>query len=370
MRALATSVSAAVTTCLALGLQVAVAQAPLIVHEWGTLTTRHTPSGEALGRLNRIDASDVLPEFVHRFEPAQARADSQQAFGKSPVTPGRPDVTMRLETPVIYFYGSSGRVFDLRVQMRGGILNEFYPRAEAAVTRDSGRLGAKIAAQVLKATDPINLDNYLLGTLDWNRIALDATARAPQTGVAIWTAPRNVAASRLTVGGEGEHYLFYRGVAHLDALLSTRHSKTTVWLSGPRTVHWLPEESMTIPRVWLVDVRADGQLAFATRANLVIAKSAPSRQLVEMPAGKWEHAPAHTSSLRQSMKSELVRGGLYDDEAEAMLAAWNVSYFQKPGLRVFYIVPSQWLAYFLPLELSVPHEATRVFIGRIDLVER
>lgn len=353
--------------CMALSLPVAAAQPPLTVHEWGTLTTRHTPSGEALGRLNRIDASDVLPEFVHRFEPPQARADP---FGKSPVTPGRPDVTMRLETPVIYFYGSGGQVFDLRVQMRGGILNEFYPQAAASVVHDTGRLQAKMAAKVLGPTDPINLDNYLLGTLDWNRITLDATARAPQTNAAIWTAPRNVSASRLAVGGEGEHYLFYRGVAHLDALLSTRHSPTMVWLSGPSNVHWLPDESMTIPRVWLVDVRAGGQLAFATRVNLVVAKNAPSRELVEIPAGKWQHAPAQTAALRQSMKSELVRGGLYDDEAEAMLAAWNVSYFQKPGLRVFYMVPRQWLAYFLPLELSVPHEATRVFIGRIDLAER
>lgn len=72
-------------------------QAPLVVHEWGTLTTVHMADGTPVGNLNRIDASEVLPEFVHRYEPVQTRADPKGTFSKSPLTPGRPDVTMRLE---------------------------------------------------------------------------------------------------------------------------------------------------------------------------------------------------------------------------------------------------------------------------------
>src|SRR5262245_12953516 len=87
------------------------AQELLIVHEWGTITTQHEADGAPLGRLNRIDAADVLPDFVHRYEPVQSAEDP---FSKSPGTPGRPDVTMRLETPVIYFYGRRGEAFDVR----------------------------------------------------------------------------------------------------------------------------------------------------------------------------------------------------------------------------------------------------------------
>jgi hypothetical protein len=36
---------------------------------------------------------------------------------------------------------------------------------------------------------------------------------------------------------------------------------------------------------------------------------------------------------------------------------------------VFYLVPREWTDYFLPLELSVPADVTRVIVGRIDLVE-
>jgi hypothetical protein len=349
------------------------AQAPMIVHEWGTITTRHAPDGVPQGRLNRIDPSEVLPEFVHRYEPEQTRATEQHWFGKGPRVTGRPDITMRLETPVIYFYGNAtaaGRApFDVRVQMRGGILNEFYPRAEVSLMTDPGRVEAKFAARILKPTDPINLDNYLIGALAWNGVKLDPSARVPTTNDAVWAAPRNVSASRVATGGEGEHYLFYRGVAHLDALLGTQHSKTGVRLSAQNLI-WLIEERMTIARVWLADVRADGTLAFAMRERLTIAKNTPSAQLAEIArfaASDYSHVRA--AALRQSMKSELMAAGLFDDEAEAMLATWNASYFQKPGLRVFYMVPRTWIDYFLQLELSIPHEATRVLVGRIDLVD-
>jgi hypothetical protein len=85
-----------------------VAAADLVVHEWGTITTIHSASGQPHGGLNRIDASDVLPDFVHRYEPEQTGQDPAKAFGKSPLVPGRPDVTMRLETPVIYFHPPAG----------------------------------------------------------------------------------------------------------------------------------------------------------------------------------------------------------------------------------------------------------------------
>jgi hypothetical protein len=67
------------------------------------------------------------------------------------------------------------------------------------------------------------------------------------------------------------------------------------------------------------------------------------------------------------VKKALITQGLFADEAEAMLNTWKTSYFQKPGLRVFYIVPRAWTDYFLPLDLSVPARVNRVIVGRIDL---
>ena len=127
---------------------------------------------------------------------------------------------------------------------------------------------------------------------------------------------------------------------------------------------------MTLSRVWLVDVRPDGAVAFATRSRLRIAKAAPGAPAGEMRRfGVEAYGASRAAALRQSMKEELVTAGLFDDEAEAMLETWNESYFRKPGLRLFYMVPGRWIDHFLPLELSVPHEATRVLVGRIDLID-
>ena len=126
--------------------------ADLVIHEWGTITTIHDAAGNPATGLNRIDEADVLPSFVHRYEPATTRQPQRQ-LGKSPLVPGRPDVTMRLETPVIYFHPPPNKKYDnpidVTVRFRGGVLNEFYPDAEASVALDTPRVHDKMEAGVI-----------------------------------------------------------------------------------------------------------------------------------------------------------------------------------------------------------------------------
>ena len=346
---------------------VASAHAQLIVHEWGTMTTVHGPDGQPQTRLNRIEPDEVLPEFVHHFEPPQPNNvfSPFAPFVKGSGSPGRPDVTMRLETPVLYFYDPgnvvAGRSFDVRVQMRSGVLNDFYPRAHAGLQRNGVDPGRNVK--------PISLDASWAGTLAWNAVTLDEAATVPQTSAAVWLAPRKVRAAKVRVGAQGEHYLFYRGLANLGALLSTRHSRKVVTLDAPADTSWLRTTPTTISRVWLVDVRANGSLAFATRKDLMLSKDAAAEPLARIDRfATTDFGKDRLAQLWASMKAELVAAGLYADEAEAMLATWQASYFSKPGLRVFYMVPRDWTNHYLPLELSVPHAATRVLIGRIDLM--
>src|ERR1043166_2024136 len=211
---------------------------PLIVHEWGTITTRHAANGTPEGRLNRIDPSEVLPPFVHQYEPAQpARPSSREPLVMSPLTPGRPDVTMRLETPVMYFYpppGSTPPPFDVDVRFRGGILNEFFPNARAGSEVDVDRVSVKMQAGLIKDWDGAVLNNYVVGSLRWQDVVLKAQARLPQTSSHVWLAPRRVRSTAVALpSGEGEQYLFYRGVAHLDALVQTELRPTELRLRAP-----------------------------------------------------------------------------------------------------------------------------------------
>ena len=345
----------------------------LVVHEWGTITSVHRATGAPLAGLNKIDAADVLPEFVHRFEPEPTRQDPKRRLAKSPLVPGRPDVTMRLETPVIYFYPPVGArlpiALDVEVRFRGGVLNEFYPAAEANVLLDTERIQDKQQAGLLSRWDGDRLNNFVVGSLRWKDLAVTDKISPPATRSPAWLAPRDVRATGVaTAAGESEHYVFYRGVAHLDALFQTQLMASGLRLSSPARMPWR-EKPLQVPHVWLVQVRRDGVIAFKERGAVMIDPAVAGQELARF--GRFapeEFAESGARRLRASMQDQLERQGLFTLEAEAMLDTWKASYFEKPGTRVFYIVPREWTDHFLPLRISVPASVTRVIVGRIDLI--
>ncbi len=372
-----TAVAFIVTVLLAANSSSVLADDALVVHEWGTLTTRHGPDGNAQGGLNRTPPSEVLPIFVHKYEPEPTAGNPQQQCSKSPLVPGRPDVTMRLETPVIYFHlpaeSKLTKYFDVSVRFRGGILNEFYPQGQAAVALDTERITSKMQAGVIPARwDGNVLNNFVVGSLVWKGIRLVESAPLPQTEMNAWLAPRKVnSQSVLAPSGETEKYLFYRGVANLEALVQTRLSATDVVISHPMHFHWLTTPAMTISKLWLVDIREDLAMAFLKRRNIIVSKSNASKEIFHLPLfDKGEYSSGNLKELRASMRQELISSGLFEDEAEAMLETWKDSYYSSPGLRIFYMVPKEWTDYFLPLKISIPHELKRALVGRIDLLRR
>jgi hypothetical protein len=350
--------------------------AELVIHEWGTITTVHAADGTPQGSLNRIEESEVLPPFVHRYEPESTRFDPKKRLIKAPLIPGRPDVTMRLETPVIYFHPANKRqfetAFDVRVSFRGGVINEFYPSAAADVKLDTARISEKMATGTIARqwTGEV-LNNYVVGSLEWKGVKLHDTVVAPLTNDPVWLAPREVQAASVFLpdAGEGERYLFYRGVAALPALLQTHLKSRQITVSAPANMVWLDAESVALPNTWHVDVRAEGSLAFREHGALTLRKAAAGAE-----AGRFkrfsdaDYAAENRGKLRASLKTALIKEGLFADEAEAMLNTWKHSYFEKPGLRVFYIVPRLWTDHFLPLSFSVAARVNRVIVGRIDLV--
>src|SRR5690349_12715587 len=357
-----------------LGLLGSAHAADLVVHEWGTITTVHAADGTPAGGLNNIDPGDVLPKFVHRYEPETTRQTPERILGKLPNIPGRPDVTMRLETPVIYFHPPPNRKFtdpiDVTVRFRGGVVNEFYPDAAASVALDRERIQSKQADGVITEWNGDVLNNYVVGSLQWKGLRLHDTVVAPLTNSEIWLAPREVNSVSVfnAEAGEGEQYLFYRGVAHLDALLATKTTRGSVELLTPAHLTWLEAGTAVIPGVWLADIRKDGLTAFRASPAVTLTKENERKRLANVKRfSDSDYTAEGAKQLRAAMKKALIAQGLFADEAEAMLNTWKASYFQKPGLRLFYIVPRAWTDYFLPLEFSVPARVTRVIVGRIDL---
>ncbi len=214
------------------------------------------------------------------------------------------------------------------------------------------------------------LSYYTRGELYWYGLTLNAAGAGPKTDAKVWLAPRAVNSVMVrNQTHETEKFLFYRGVGHADAALRVERDKPTGSLniycgryaSGPDAT-----ETYSVPGSWLVDVHADGTCAWRSLGALRLGK----RFLTATP-GSFEakdYSAKNMAKLRGAMRGELVKAGLFSDEADALLNTWQVSYFKSPGMRFFYICPRKETDDRLPLELSIPAEVTRVMIGRIEVV--
>lgn len=323
----------------------------LVVHEWGTFTSLQDEQGTSLGRINTDD--EPVPAFVHQmaktslFPPTSAYTTDAKG-----VPEGDPDVTMRLETPVLYFHLPSNQpgpiTLDVNVAFRGGWLTQYFPDARTSIDG------------INRADAMPPLTPKTVGRLSWHALILNSTQGVlPQTDDQVWTAPRAVNSAPISADNEREHFLFYRGVGHIDAPLRVVRNE-----SGQALQVHAAAEGLTVGQIWLVDIRADGSVAF--RAVLEVTPAGNTTIPAQFASG--DYSRENLAILRAALHGALVAHGLFADEADALLNTWERSYFQNPGERLFFMVPQTWTDAVLPLNLSVPADVTRVMVGRIELV--
>lgn len=368
----------------------------LVVHEWGTFTSFQNESGESLRRINTDD--EPVPTFVHRLAKVRLFAPTDIVLDRQNLSQGAPQadprVTMRLETPVVYFHlppGQKAISLDVSVDFRNGLLTEFFPQAQPLVNGE-----------------PFEKDGFppgpiVSGSLRWTNVRLGEqrrTSQMPQTTDHVWLAPRKVDAALVNVGTESERFLFYRGVGdlaaplkvirRLDGMLDVQlnvESMSAAEPSSPRgsrldrptargfysgiADHRHREwQAMLAHRdVWLLDVRRNGTSAFRRwREPTPSQTSADPLLKISSHFDESHYSIDNLAALRTEMHEALIREGLFADEAQALLETWELSYFRSPGQRLFFMVPRAWTDAFLPLHLSVPADVTRVMVGRIELV--
>jgi hypothetical protein len=317
------------------------AAAPLVIHEWGTLTSLEDESGQPIPGINADD--EPVPSFVHRISPGLLLPPT--LIGSKGVPRIHPDVTVRLETPVLYIHAPPGFTgpIDVQVKFHGGWLTEFYPDAQAVapgIDPKQYRFG--------------HITNETVGSLHWSGLKIGGNPAGPETSDNVWLSPRKVAADPIsTPAGESEKFLFYRGVGRGDPILKLMRDEATGILRA------LPKYGFnSTPPFWLADIRPDGTAAFQFVDSL--AASHPFQ-----PA---DYSTANIAALRATLETQLINSGLYQDEAEALLNTWQVSYFKNPGLRAFYIWPRNQVDQLLPLSVTPAAAITRVMVGRIELV--
>ena len=333
------------------------------VHEWGTFTSLQDEAGEAIGGINTDD--EPVPKFVHQLASfCLLRPTEIPNFWFQGAPSCHPDVTMRLETPVIYFHPPMSEknivTANVTVKFRGGWLTEFFP----AATPDAPGLkdGSFQFPHFSSSTE---------SKLEWANLNIGGDWALTNTSEHVWTSPRAVrAASVQTANAESEKFLFYRGVAHINAPLKISRDANTGELLFRSQLEELPtDKPLAIHSIWLVDIRPGGKIAFRSLPSLaldhnsktILAHTPPAFPPDDFSAGNLE-------KLRAALQAALISEGLFADEALALLNTWELSYFKSAGLRVFFIVPREWTDFYLPLEISLPAEINRVMVGRIELV--
>ena len=332
------------------------------IHEWGTFTALQGEDGNPLGWINTED--EPVPPFCHRLSRSLlVPVDDLAPTFQKDAPRAHPDVILRLETPVVYFHPPASAKLpvkvDLRVDFRGGWLTEYYPDAKVGApglqnrTFQYGRLRSETK-----------------GSLEWKGLEVGKQGTFPNTEDAVWLSPRAVKAAPVTSAtGESEQFLFYRGVAYMQApLIISRGEDGKMFSirswSPPELENWGP---IRIPRLWLADIREDGSTAFRTLPGFRLTDGTLSAPLA---FEERDYSAERLKALRKEMHEGLKADGLNPDEADALLNTWDASYFRSHGLRLFFLVPRVWTDYVLPLKTSLNADIKRVMVGRIELITR
>src|SRR5712691_3130914 len=183
----------------------------LTVHEWGTFTSVAGEDGSAID-WDTLGCKNDLPGFVNDF--------GYRGFKR------RLQGTVRMETPVLYFYSSRELDARVKVSFPQGLITEWYPQAENRVYQKS-----RIDGSMREL--PANLSGIdmsmrsMAGAIEWRDVKVQpgaSLALPVESGPNHYYGARATDAAPITVGGQHEKFLFYRGVGRFPVPLAARLS--------------------------------------------------------------------------------------------------------------------------------------------------
>jgi len=308
-------------------------QTNIVAHEWGTFTSIAGNAGTAVQWYPWAVPTD-LPEFVEHFQSANFKPNLSG--------------TIRMETPVLYFYSNEETTVSVHVTFSKGLITEWYPHATSYAPSDRNFLNA--------STTKGKGEKQSNGSVTWKGVLL----RPSGEGV-LPHEPRDSRyyAARLTnstpllvhaaKGTQIEKFIFYRGVSSEESPINAK-----VVANGNVEVANLTDEP--VARLFWFERRGNA-------TGIRTTGGVEEKAVLQTPelGGTVEMAESE-------LLSALMEQGLYPDEARAMLDTWRDSWFEE-GSRLLYIVPGSFVNRVLPLSIApVPVQTTRVFVGRLELV--
>jgi hypothetical protein len=285
---------------------------PLVVHEWGTFTSIAGPDGHAV-EWRPFDAPPDLPAFVHTL------AVPRPGVQRMPLEKRDLRGTVRMETPVVYLYAERALEASVHVEFPSGRITEWYPAARTP--------GAAI--------------EWSVRILPGSAVALPVDAKPSR-----YYRAREVDAPLLETGGERERFLFYRGVGSFQPPVAATISGASVNVDA----------GADLGETILFERKGD-------RSGYRIIDATKGSSTVQRP----ELAGDEAEALLGKLQAMLVRRGLHEKEARAMIETWRDTWFED-GLRLIYVLPDAFVDEVLPMTIAPrPRERVRVLVGRMEL---
>jgi hypothetical protein len=309
----------------------------LTAHEWGTFTSIAGRDGHAAEWLPLTGSTD-LPTFVEHFQ--------------TPEFKGGLRGTVRMETPVLYFYTNRPTTLSVHVSFAQGLITEWYPHANRVEP-----VGLQTQTRMVSyLNDWSRHQKQPDSSISWDSVMLEPSGSSmlPSEGrTNHYYAARQTSSTPLRIktqaGEQVEKFLFYRGVASFSVPVS-------VQLAHDGKILAQNLGAQEIPAMLLFERRGD-KLGFR------IADASAAQPTLDPP-----ELNATMDSLKVAVEDMLIAQGLYQDEAQAMFETWRDSWFEE-GSRLLYIVPRQFVDGVLPLTITpAPVQTVRVFVGRLELV--
>lgn len=349
------------------------------LHEWGTFTTVSGSDGVLLEGLQREE--EFLPPYVYShfgMENGQVADPAEYArirkihgtagfsphftkgVGRRPVA----GVTVKMETPVIYFHSEEKEAFPVHVKVgfEGGTISQWYPQRSAGerLPEPPPPLGPVVKPTPLAAWT-LDFSKPWRGSIEWQVEVLPPAANPilfkPGDNVGWLRARQPMTNAIRTSNGETEGYLFYRGIGRFDPGLQTT-------VDGSETLQLINQSGGNIPYALVFEQNGNG-IRWAELSDGIAPweyKAIPESKLKPI-------SQKDTMEIYQAMATGLEKQGLTRAEARSMVETWWTSYFSTPGLRVFWVVPRSATDRILPLEPSpAPASIVRVLVGRSEVL--
>jgi hypothetical protein len=317
-----------------------------VVHEWGTNTIVVGSDGSMQRGLHHEE--EDLPSFVYDRRRAELATDP---------------TTVKMETPVTYFYSDVPLAPNVSVSFPQGVLSQWYPKVASfypPTVKDKGDPALDPKYPFANDGCKQELGGIVDGNLSWGPIevlARGVTPAAPDAPLDrfTWSHARNVAANGVRVNGQEERFLFYRGLGTFPIPVTVTSQTGSVTLANG-------DAKEKVGAAFVLDVGSESAAFSVVRAGIPaggsITMSVPSQD---------EPLDAYAQALATALVTELDGAGLYHDESIAMVKTWARQWFRTPGVRVLYLAPQAWTDRQIPLAIDpAPQETVRVMVIRVE----